>query len=326
MLNLKLRRTKKVEKTMIYSVYGFNFICEQIINKYHGRTYNQLEEKLPDVNIVKNDNLDAKMTDSVEIKNDDCVSKHSINKSYFCFNDGNSILITPKMIQFGGGKIDDKLIGGADIIILSRQHGRAVLHGSAFVYRKKAYLVCACPGAGKSTLSAAMSKYHKNISTLTDDIICVRNDGAAIYNGLSNISLNYDSYSYLQAGDGNPLSVLSPRISAGFKTIIDVKSDYTNTAISSYEIGGIFFLQEPLESDLIMIEELNEIELFYESLKNIKFRKYLVGELLAQEMKVINNMVNKNVFGVKIRIRHDYSQLHKITNMIIDYIDKRTTR
>lgn len=311
---------------MIYSVYGFNFICDQIINKYHGRTYNQLHEMLPVINIVQNDNLDVKMSDSVEIENDFCISKHSINKSYFCFNDGNSILITPTEIQFGGNKIDDKLIGGADIIILSRHHKRAVLHGSAFIYCKKAYLVCAYPGAGKSTLSAAMTKYHQNISTLTDDIICVKNDGSSIYNGLSNISLNNDSYNYLQTDDDNPLIVLSSSPSADFKTIINVKSDYVNTVTNSFEIGGIFFLQEPLKNDLIMIEELSKIELFYEALKNIKFRQSLVGELLAQEMQIINNMINNNIFGVKLRIRHDFSQLHEITNRIIDYIDKQTTK
>ena len=309
---------------MTYSLYGFNFICDQTINKYHGRTRDQLDAMLPIINIVKNDNLDIKMTDSMEIKNDFCASRHSTSKSYFRFNDGNSI--TPNKIQFGGNKIDDKLIGGADIIILSRQHGRAVLHGSAFTYCNKAYLVCAYPGAGKSTLSAAMSKYHKNVSTLTDDIICVKNDGTSIYNGLSSISLNSDSYNYFQTNNDSTLPVFSTRTSSDFKTIIDVKSDHANTAMNSYEIGGIFFLHEPLESDLIMIEDLNKMELFYESLKNIKFRQSLVGGLLAQEMQVINNMVNKNIFGVKLRIRHDYSKLHKITDLIIDYIDKQTLK
>ncbi len=38
-------------------------------------------------------------------------------------------------------------------------------------------------------------------------------------------------------------------------------------------------------------------------------------------MKIIHNMVSLAPFGVKLRIKHDYSKLQEITGRIVDYIE-----
>lgn len=305
---------------MIYNVYGFNFLCDIRINKYCECIMNHVDEQLPTVRILKADNLNAKMTKYVDVSNDFCYSKHSAEASYFQFVDGNSILINRKEIMFGGNAIDDKLIGGADIIVLSRLHNRAVLHGSAFLYHKKAYLVCACPGAGKSTLSAAMAKYHKDIAVLTDDIICIGNSGTHVFKGLPHVGLNKDSYAQLYA-DADESAIVSTIHSQNYcKSTIRLDTCAVATHDRNYKIGGIFFLYPPLTDKLLEIKKYNSIELFCEALKNIKFRRSLIEQTLAQEMKIINSMVDNIPFGVKLRIKHDYLKLQEITDRIVDYI------
>lgn len=301
---------------MVYTVHGFNFLCNTRINKYCEYIMGYAGNNLPTVRIIKADNSNINMPENVEISNDFCTSKHSAEKSYFQFVNGNSILITHDEIRFGGN-IDEKLIGGPDIIILSRLHNRAVLHGSAFSYHDKAYMVCACPGAGKSTLSVAMTKYHKDIAVLTDDIISIDNSGIFVYKGLPHVSLNKDSCDQLFA-DADSSTIVS---SNSDKSTIRVGISNITTPVQNYKIGGVFFLYPPLTDKLMEIQKYNSVEFFCEALKNIKFRRSLVEQTLSQEMKIIHNMVSLAPFGVKLRIKHDYSKLQEITGRIVDYIE-----
>ena len=301
---------------MVYTVHGFNFLCNTRINKYCEYIMGYAGNNLPTVRIIKADNSNINMPENVEISNDFCTSKHSAEKSYFQFVNGNSILITHDEIRFGGN-IDEKLIGGPDIIILSRLHNRAVLHGSAFSYHDKAYMVCACPGAGKSTLSAAMTKYHKDIAVLTDDIISIDNSGISVFKGLPHVSLNKDSCDQLFA-DADSSTIVS---SNSDKSTIRVGISNITAPVQNYKIGGVFFLYPPLTDKLMEIQKYNSVEFFCEALKNIKFRRSLVEQTLSQEMKIIHNMVSLAPFGVKLRIKHDYSKLQEITGRIVDYIE-----
>ena len=152
------------------------------------------------------------------------------------------------------------------------------------------------------------------------------NDGTSIYNGLPHVSLNNDSYHQLYSAIKDRLILSSLHLSTNSKTTLDVNTCNVPKTNQSFEIGGIFFLDKPLENELVKMEKFNKIEFFCEALKNIKFRQSLVGQLLTQEMQIVNNMVNNNIFGVKLRIKHDYSELQEITNRIVDYIDKQAQK
>lgn len=53
-----------------------------------------------------------------------------------------------------------------------------------FLYKEKAYLLLAPSGAGKSTLATAMTKFHDDISILTDDVIFIEKSGSAMFSGI----------------------------------------------------------------------------------------------------------------------------------------------
>jgi len=197
------------------------------------------------------------------------------------------------------------------------------LHGSAFYYRDKAYLICAIPGAGKSTLSTAIAKYHEDVSFLTDDIICVKEDGQSMYRGVQKVNLNNDSYNHLCGKSNNGLMTYSTNVLDNQKTTYNLKSQDKLVIDQNIEIGGVFFLYPPIEDSLIKIEKLNKFDFFCEVMKNIKYRKSMVDEILLQEMGIVNNMTNRNIFGVKLQIKHDYSLLQEVTDQIIGYINNQ---
>ena len=147
------------------------------------------------------DKLEGDKDCKVEIINEYAHAYFSKDKSFFELADGGALKVTSDEIVLCGECFDIKRISeeliGPSIIMGSRYHKRAVLHGSAFLYKEKAYLILANPGAGKSTLTTAMVKYHNEISFLTDDIISVAEDGKIMFKGIHLVNLNDDSLNEL---------------------------------------------------------------------------------------------------------------------------------
>lgn len=312
---------------MIYQIHGFNIVCDQYIEKLKDYISDKPNENLPTINTKITTKSSLDIPDGVEVFNNWGTSIHSKRKSYYRFLDGSSILLSPREIIFCGDNFDAERLFGeisrANIVDVSRFHNRAVLHGSAFFYEKKAYLLCAYPGAGKSTLSSAITKYHSNVCFITDDIICVTKDGTSIYNGVHHVSLNDDSFKQLFDALHDQLITRPSNSIINPKTTYDLSSHRNLNVPQNIVIGGVFFLDTPIEDQLIDIKELNKFEFLCEAIKNIKARQSLISELLTQEMQILNSMVQNNIFGVKLRIKHDYSNLQKITNMIVSYINNR---
>ena len=313
---------------MIYQIHGFNILCDQYIEQLNDYIFDEYNKDFPVISTKITSELKVNIQDGLEIFNELGRFVHSKYKNYYEFNDGTSILFSPKEIIFCGEKFDTNRlleeISRPNIVILSRFHKRAVLHGSAFLYKGKAYLLCAYPGAGKSTLSSAITKYQSDVRFLTDDIICVKKDGASIYNGIPHVSLNKDSFQYLFNKPDHELSPPLCNSNKNSKTTCDLTTVTKAKNVQNIiEIGGVFFLDTPLEDELIKITKLNKYEFFCESIKNIKSRKSLISEFLVQEMQILNNMVNNKIFGVKLCIKHDYSKLEEITRRVLDFIDSQ---
>ncbi len=309
---------------MIYQICGFNYICDRFIEKLSGYIVDEADKQFPVVKVQFSNSLSFDIPDKIEMINHLGYSAHSNNQSFYRFSDGSSILFSPDEVVFCGECFDDDRIANelsrADIVVLARYHKRAVLHGSAFMYRGKAYLICAPSGAGKSTLSSALVNNYDDISFLSDDILCIREDGHALYKGLPSVSLNNDS---LKGVFKTPsvTKIASTKSNIYKKTLFfsDANNHMDNQIV---EIGGVFFLQEPSRDNLLYIEELNSLSFLCEAVKNIKHKPAMINQLLLQEMQILNNLA-KSTFAVKLRIKHDYSVLHEITSNIIEYIDKR---
>jgi len=300
-------------------------VCSCFIEALQEYISDVYDKELPMVSVSVVDDLGNDVVDGVKISGDYADAIFTNQMCHYKLFDGVEIRIAPDNIMLRGECIHSRRVGeeldGPSIIVLSRYHKRAVLHGSAFLYNKKAYLVLAYPGAGKSTLSTAMVMYHKDISFLTDDIICVTGNGKAMFRGIHSVNLNDDSLHGLMMSSSNNSKV---------ESCIGIESEKTtcNMSLSDKEkncnvipLGGIFLLASPLTEGLIEIQKLDSIQSFCEIMKNIKMRTTMTSDLLMQEMNIINKMIQQDVFTVKLRIEHGYTKIEKITNALREFID-----
>ncbi len=225
-----------------------------------------------------------------------------------------------------GASIDSQDVGdeinGPSIIIASRYNGRAVLHGSAFLYKEKAYLVIAFPGVGKSTLTTAMSKHRRDVSFITDDIICVSKEGTTIYRGIHGVNLNSDSLNQLFPDKENHKGEFFKRSVDEPKTFCLGDTWGKVSANNSFKIGGVFFLQHPLATGLIHFEKLNKFDFLCELIKNIKLKGLMPQSVMLQEMNILDK-ISKSVFATKIQMIHDYTKLKSVEDAIVGFIDEQ---
>lgn len=311
---------------MIYQIFGFNMVCDSYIKALENYHYNVCDEELPSVLVQEVDELVNSVTDPIILSGEYANMYFSDDKCFFELIDGTKIEITSKELLISGQFVNAKRIGeefeGPSIIALSRFHKRAVLHGSAFVYHGKAYLVLAYPGAGKSTLSAAMAMYQNEVLFVTDDVICVTKDGRSIFNGVHSVDLNDDSMSELiMSCDDCAKTILRLDIESA-KTTCNMEPDNRRLETNIIPVGGIIILDDPIVEGEIKVQKLSMMQSFCEITKNIKMRKTMTKEMLVHEMNVINKMVNQGDFVIKLQIEHDYSKLQKITNRLRELIDE----
>ena len=310
---------------MIYQIYGFNMVCSCFVEALQEYISDVFDKELPTVSASIVDHLDIDVVDGVKISGDYADAVFTNQVCQFHLFDGVEIRIAPDNIMLSGECIHGKRVGeelnGPSIIVLSRYHKRAVLHGSAFLYNGKAYLVLAYPGAGKSTLSTAMVMYHKDISFLTDDIICVEENGKAMFRGIHSVNLNDDSLHGLMMLSGNNSKVESCIGIDSTKTTCNMSLSDKEKNGNVIPLGGIFLLASPLTNGLIRIQRLDRMQSFCEIMRNIKMRTTMTSDLLMQEMNIINKMIQQDIFIVKLHIEHGYTKLEKITNALREFID-----
>lgn len=310
---------------MIYQIYGFNILCDCMIGALKEYCRDGLDMKLPTVTVLVNDDLGNDMKDGVRVVEDYADAVFTNRKCCFWLIDGVKIQIVSDNITLSGDCVDSKRVGeeinGPSMIVLSRYHKRAALHGSAFLYNERAYLLLAHSGAGKSTLATAMTKYHKDISFLTDDIIFVEESGSAIFRGMHSVNLNDDSLKELRMLH-HIQNKIEPR-----RGINSIKTT-CNANLSGYErkcnripLGGIIFLGAPIKEGMIQIQKLDIMQSFCEIVRNIKMNKIMTNDLLMQEMDIINNMLCQDIFTIALRIEHDYAKLERITYELRKFID-----
>ena len=315
------------ENDLIYQIYGFNLVHNQLITALQAYGSDTCDKELPIVIVSQTDNLVNDIKNSMGTVGRFVDAAFTDDECFLSLHNGDRIYITHGRISLCGNYFDSKRVGeemnGPSIIIASRYYKRAVLHGSAFCYHGKAYLVLAYPGAGKSTLSTAMVKYHKNISFLTDDIICISEDGKWMFRGVHFVNLNDDSLDKL-FGTGNEYAGHGFRkMPEDLKTTCDMRKYDLQVRDNVIEIGGIFVLSTPVSDGLIKIRKFDVLQSFCEILKNIKLRKMMTGDLLTQEMEIINKLIRRDIFVAELKVQHDYSKLEEVTDRLREFIDEQ---
>lgn len=307
---------------MIYQIHGLNIVCNFLIDALKDYRHDKVEKRYPIITIAFDPNLDRTFIPEIETHNQYVDIYYSSNAMYMKLKNGTSVLVENNQLTVGGKGYDSRIlnevVSGPSIIMVSRFNQRAVLHGSAFLYKDKAYLILALPGAGKSTLSTAMAHYHKDIAFLCDDVICVSCYGKSIYNGIHTIRLNVDSFCKLFPKHKNTQGVLE-----NVKTKYPAEQFVVSSVDAEFEIGGVFFLEAPLSNGLIKFTELNKFEFVCDTIKNIKLRKGMTSTVLTQELQIIDRMTN-NAFASKIHMVHDYSKLENVTNEILHFINQKS--
>lgn len=310
---------------MIYQVYGFNIIHDQSIFPLKEYEINYLNKNLPTVKVSVVDKLEGDKESKVEIINEYAHAYFSKDQSFFELADGGVLKVTSDEIVLCGECFDIKRISeelnGPSIIMESRYHKRAVLHGSAFLYKGKAYLILANPGAGKSTLTTAMVKYHNEISFLTDDIISVSEDGKVMFKGIHLVNLNDDSLNELFSQHLHNEAFFRKRGIKEEKTVCNIQIFDPTPKLQSVEIGGIILLDHPISDEVIKVKRLDKVQAFCDIVKNVKFKKSITNEILLQEMNVINKMIDNEIFVIRLQLKHDYRKLRDITMAVKNYID-----
>ncbi len=307
---------------MIYQLYGFNIIYPYAIEALQEYACSYCDNTLPTVLLSIVENIDNDVVNAIEVFGKYSHLSISDEKSFFHLIDGSKVHITPKTLSLCGDYSRTEKIGlelnGPNIIVLSRYHNRSVLHGSAFCYQGKAYIVLAPPGAGKSTLSAAMAKYQDGIYFITDDIICATKEGA-IYPGIHSVNLNNDSFAKIFTPSVHNAKIAatsdSQKLTQNMNTRNSLRSE------SSLPLGGVIILGDPLEAGTIKIQELNFKQSFFEVVKNIKLKNGMTPKMMANELNIIRSFLKNDVFVIKLQLEHDYAKLKSALNILQTFID-----
>lgn len=199
-------------------------------------------------------------------------------------------------------------------VFASRLHHRAIQHGSAFLYKNKAYLIIADSGFGKSTLCAGMWLYQ-NTPIISDDVLCLSSDGNFVYNSVSAVKLTKaDTENFQVKNRFNTVKIHQNQPKQVCVCDVDM------TKQDEYKIGGLFFLRKHISLDKLYYKRLNSFESFCELTKNIKLRHTLSDSMLKNELKILNHIAS-NTPAFEISLLHNHSILPEITSQIIKIID-----
>ena len=160
---------KKMSVAIISSIYsnlyGFNVVTDYDLPAMESYKADMILPQLPTLKVRVKKQLDNRIADGIRAESGSVKVTYSSTMNYAEVDGKYDVEITAEGIQFSDSVSNAEYIyaeiTGSSIIMASRFHNRAVLHGSAFLYKNKAYLIIALSGSGKSTLTSALVKYQQ---------------------------------------------------------------------------------------------------------------------------------------------------------------------
>jgi hypothetical protein len=305
---------------ILYQLYGFNIVTSEIplLRDYHSICESS---DLPTVSVKTASRIKLPASCQHLVQQQDTRFMFvSDDECYIDSKDNHRLVVNKGGIlvqnREGNNSILFEEIMGPDLILLSRIYGRAILHGSAFLYNDRAFLVIAPSGVGKSTLTSAIVN-HQLAHFITDDIISVDIENN-IFNGLHIVSLNMDSANRIDFHRNKTCAFSSLRMDEkiGFqmKPVVSSKTP----------IGGVFFLQPHNSTELIAYEKINPFSAFQQLIKNTKMQNTLTSSLFKQELHVLEHLAF-SVPAYTLSVIHDYTQLQSVTQEVIQLLERVTT-
>lgn len=241
-------------KPYYYKLYGLNIKSDFHLSELSHNKHNFLESV--DVNIICG-------------KCPDSISNAKVSNLYYTVNDTEAIFITKECGRFyisNGNTIIIEPIEKPNYqhlkaYLLSRsfallmfQRNTVALHGSSIIFDDKAYAFCGQSGAGKSSLSAALT--FKGYDLLSDDLSVLaldENNIPLVHSGFCHNKLCKDTMEYFNISSNNlvkvddfvnkyalPSSKIFIDITYPLSVIIELNVDYNAYDAKEVTIEEIF--------------------------------------------------------------------------------------
>ncbi len=302
---------------MELSVFGFNINTNMDI-KFTPSVLSHPELPLISIEVVEN----LCIPDNITLFESNSMVSCYFGENIYVLNASNNelIVVTPSRVLVRPGTeyyvdlSEFNACFGPGLLLLSRLHKRAIVHGSAFLYNNKAYLVIAPSGIGKSTFCAAMSVYH-NTPCIADDILVISTDGKYVYTGIPVINLNQDVLLSMGRTDKQ---YFTDHPEPGVKYRYEQCDVKLTESLHKYEIGGLVFLDTPLESenDILAISPVDSTTQFLKLFRNVKLKKSLNKQALVNEIAVLQS-INNTQLSINVRLKRSLPLLDEQMKQIL---------
>lgn len=293
-----------------YKLYGLNIKSDFYLSELSHSEHKSLDTI--DVNIICGkcpetiDNIKTSNYYYTVSENEAMFSPDECGKFYI--KDGNTIIIEPiKNCDYQHLKA---YLLSRSFAILMFQRNTIALHGSSIIFNDKAYVFCGQSGAGKSSLSAALTL--KGYDLLSDDLSVLsfdKNNKPYIHSGFSHNKLCIDTIKHLSISSENLLKVDNfadkyalPSSSTFIDTLfpisvlIEINVDYKNiynNAVHLEEVNGHEKLQTILRN-IFRYQLLDDVGLNSKYLKNCLH--------IANNIKVFKLIRPNGIFTIEQQI------------------------
>lgn len=211
------------------------------------------------------------------------------------------------------GKASDQIITKtlikSGLGILSYFYDRVVLHGNLISIDEKAYIIVAPSGVGKSTMTAALIRYH-NAQLVSEDSVYLESDGKTVYAGSRELYLFRDSAMHVIGEVGS--SQNSEKHSYSFY------DHYCCRTV--YPVEGVIELTVDELSEDIICYRMKKNQALLSLMQNIKYKAVLNEKQIFNSVGVICRMLSCiPVYRVSLKRGYQYldKQMKKFYNSIV---------
>lgn len=246
---------------------------------------------------------------------DNGVVKSFYGRDFFeCIDiSGNHALIGRDKLVLNSKLREEEILNSflePSILFAEYLHKRLVLHGSVFGINKKAYLVIAPSGTGKSTLVTAMIKYM-NAFLIADDLAVISEDMQNVYSGDSHIRLCKDTEEKLC----NKFEIESIR-EIDMKRELHFKDDVRKQF--EYNIAGIIVLEneDTKNMDIKRIKGHIGMLKIIENIKPLSIIESSYFDFIMQKVQIILEKIPI----YQVALRREYNLLPQQMDLLVKYL------
>lgn len=273
-----------------YVYYCFNIVSDTYIDNMLGFEVHDKIDEFIDIEVVEREIIFDK----------EKYIKYTNEYAEFYFNEVEMVVqdMEKRMYKVSGGMIEYSLkpkcgveIPEVCFMFAARNNNKIILHGASVVIGGKAYLFMGDSGVGKSTFVTTVLSLEEKAILISDDVLCVDEDGRYIYAGYDEIALNKDSFDRMANIVGKVNEVGKYQFKAR-----------NNNVLRKIPIGGYYFLEK---SNCFKQEKIDNVNFATSLLSNLKLQCLMNRTMMIRELSKINKVID-NMDGYRLQISHDY--------------------